>query len=255
MENRNHIPDFSLKGKSALITGASKGIGLAMAAAFLQQGARVMISSRDEAGLKEASKILSHPDLYYKKCHVGVETDRAELVDETLATLGKIDILVNNAAINPAFGPIHEQDGMLFDKIMDVNVKAAFLLSNLVFPHIKKSGGSIIHISSVEAKKPSPGLGLYSVSKAALSMLTKTQAKEWGPFGIRVNAILPGLIKTKFSAAIWQNESFLQKWTAKLPLQRMAEPGEIAGLAVFLASDAASYCTGGEYVADGGYLL
>jgi dehydrogenase/reductase SDR family protein 4 len=255
MNNHKESPYFSLKGKSALITGASKGIGLAIATAYLQQGARVMISSRDEESLKEASKVLSHPDLYYKKCHVGVEADRAELVDETIKTFGKIDILVNNAAINPAFGPLHEQGGMLFDKIMDVNVKAPLLLSNLVFPHMKKSGGSIIHISSVEAVKPSPGLGLYSVSKAALSMLTKTQAKEWGPFGIRVNAILPGLIKTKFSAAIWQSETFLQKWTSKLPLQRMAEPGEIAGLAVFLGSEASSYCTGAEYIADGGYLL
>lgn len=255
MNNHNMLPDFSLKGKAALITGASKGIGLAIAAAFLQQGARVMISSRDEDSLKAASEMLAHPDLHYKKCHVGAETDRKELVREAVDKMGKIDILVNNAAINPAFGPIHEQDGLLFDKIMDINVKAAFLLSNLVFPHMKETGGSIIHISSVEAKKSSPGLALYSVSKAALSMLTKTQAKEWGAYGIRVNAILPGLIKTKFSAAIWQNESFLQKWTSKLPLQRMAEPGEIAGLAVFLASDASSYCTGGEYVADGGYLL
>ena len=248
-------PIPNLENKSAIITGASKGIGLAMAQTFLALGVNVVIASRDEAALMEVCRQENHPKLYHKKCHVGVEEERQALVKYAVETCGGVDVLVNNAAINPAFGPIEDQGDALFDKIMDVNVKAGFLLSNEVFPFMKEKGGSIIHISSVEGRKPSPGLGLYSVSKAALLMLTKVQAKEWGKYGIRVNAILPGLIKTKFSAAIWQQEEFLQKWVRKLPLSRMAEPEEIAGLAAFLASDASSYCTGGEYVADGGYLV
>lgn len=247
-------PLLNLENKTAIITGASKGIGLAIAQTFLTLGAKVVISSRDEEALRKVAGDINHAHLAYKKCHVGKEEDRQELVKYTLETFGSVDILVNNAAINTAFRPLEAQGEELFTKIMDVNVKANFLLSNAVYPHMKERGGSIIHISSVEGRKPSPGLGLYSVSKAALLMLTKAQAKEWGHHGIRVNAILPGLIKTKFSAAIWQNEEFLQKWVPKLPMQRMAEPDEIAGLAAFLASDAASYCTGGEYVADGGYL-
>lgn len=253
--NNNTTPVFSLQDKAVIITGSSKGIGLSIATMCLQAGAKVLISGRNEEELAKVAQHISHPNLFYTKCHVGMEADRKHLVSFAVEKMKKIDVLINNAAINPAFGSIHEQNETLFDKIMDVNVKAAFLLSNEVFPHMQKTGGSVIHISSVESRKPSPGLALYSVSKAALSMLSKTQAKEWGKYNIRVNAILPGLIKTKFSAAIWQNENFLKSWTTQLPLQRMAEPEEIAGLAVFLASDASSYCTGGEYVADGGYLI
>lgn len=253
--NNNTTPVISLQDKAVIITGSSKGIGLSIATMCLQAGAKVLISGRNEEELTKVAEKLSHSNLFYTKCHVGSESDRNHLVSYAIEKMNKIDVLINNAAINPAFGSIQDQNELLFDKIMEVNVKAAFSLSNAVFPHMEKTGGSIIHISSVESRKPSPGLALYSVSKAALSMLSKTQAKEWGKYNIRVNAILPGLIKTKFSAAIWQNENFLKSWTAQLPLQRMAEPEEIAGLAVFLASDASSYCTGGEYVADGGYLI
>jgi len=149
-----------------------------------------------------------------------------------------------------------QADPALFDKIMNVNVKACMLLANLCHPiMMERGGGSIINIASVEGKKPSPGLGMYSVSKAALIMLTQSQAKEWGLVGIRSNAICPGLIKTKFSAALWQNEATLNKFTKHIPLARMAQPDEMAGLAVFLASDAASYNTGGIYTADGGYMI
>ncbi|MEZ4995759.1 MAG: SDR family oxidoreductase, partial [Saprospiraceae bacterium] len=144
----------------------------------------------------------------------------------------------------------------VFDKIMDVNVKACLLLANLCYPHMKqRGGGSVINIASVEGMKPTPGLGLYSVSKAALIMLTQSQAREWGPAGIRANVICPGLIQTKFSAALWQNEKMLQKFTGNIPLNRIAQPEEMAGLAVFLATDAASYCTGSVFTADGGYMV
>ncbi|MBK6782729.1 MAG: SDR family oxidoreductase [Saprospiraceae bacterium] len=247
---------LSLNGKTALITGASKGIGLAIAKAYLLLGANVVISSRNENELIKVTKEVGSQKFIYKKCHVGNKEERESLVQFVLEHFGRIDILVNNAAINPVFLPIADCEENTFDKIMEINVKAPFVLSNLVVNHMKEQGGgSIIHISSVEGKNPSEGLGLYSVSKAALLMLAKSQAKEWGKYNVRVNTILPGLIKTKFSETIWQNEEFLKKWTSKLPLKRMAEPEEIAGLAVFLASDAASYCTGGEYIADGGYLL
>ncbi|MEM6379647.1 MAG: SDR family oxidoreductase, partial [Bacteroidota bacterium] len=142
------------------------------------------------------------------------------------------------------------------DKIMGVNVKSPFLLSNLCFPIMQeRGGGSIIHISSVEGHKPGFGLGIYSVSKAALLMLTKNQAKEWGAAKIRVNAICPGLIKTKFSSAIWKNEAILSQLESHIPSGRMGQPDEMTGLAVFLASDASSYCTGASFEADGGYLI
>ena len=167
-----------------------------------------------------------------------------------------MDILVNNAAINPVFGPVEEASDAVFDKIMGVNVKAPWALSNLCLPSMKeRGGGSVINISSVEGLHPGFGLGLYSVSKAAMIMLTKNQAKEWGKFGIRSNAICPGLIQTKFSAALWQNEAVLNQVENHLPLGRMAQPDEMAGLAAFLASDASSYCTGGIYTADGGHMI
>jgi dehydrogenase/reductase SDR family protein 4 len=164
--------------------------------------------------------------------------------------------LVNNAATNPVYGPIDQADGGVFDKIMNINLRACFLLSNLCRPSmVERGGGSIINISSVEGIKPSAGLGLYSISKAGLIMLTKTQAKEWGQQGIRSNVICPGLIKTKFSKALWSDEKNLARFTKHLALNRMAEPDEIAGLALFLASDASSYCTGSTFTADGGFLI
>ncbi len=247
---------LSLNGKTALITGASKGIGLAIAKAYLSLGANVVISSRNENELIKVTKEVGSQKFIYKKCHVGNREERESLVQFVLEHFGRIDILVNNAAINPVFLPIADCEENTFDKIMEINVKAPFVLSNLVVNHMKEQGGgSIIHISSVEGKNPSEGLGLYSVSKAALLMLAKSQAKEWGKYNVRVNTILPGLIKTKFSETIWQNEEFLKKWTSKLPLNRMAEPEELTTLAAFLASDASSYCTGNEFTMDGGYLL
>jgi len=177
-------------------------------------------------------------------------------VDKTVALYGGVDILINNAATNPTFGPVAEADGEVFDKIMNVNVKAPFKLCNLVYPIMKsRGGGSIINIASVEGLKPSFGLGLYSVSKAALIMLTKNQAKEWGRDGIRSNAICPGLVKTKFSSAIWQNDQLLNQMEKHLPAGRMAVPDEMAGLAIFLASEASSYCTGSVFTADGGHMI
>ncbi len=249
---------FDLNGKVAIITGSSKGIGAAMARGLAEFGAKVVISSRKQ----EAVDIVVHElraeglEATGIACHVGDTEQLKNLVEKTVETYGGIDILINNAATNPVYDGIEKMGAEVFDKIMNVNVRACFLLANLCQAEMVKRGtGSIINIASVEGIRPSTGLGLYSVSKAALVMLTKTQAKEWGPLGIRSNTICPGLVKTKFSAALWQNEKLLNHMTKQLPSGKMAIPEEMAGLAVFLASEASSYCTGQNFTADGGYLI
>lgn len=257
-KNSGAINLFDLHGKVAIVTGASKGIGERMARALAEFGAKVVISSRKQESLDKVAEGLKSEglDITGIACHVGDDEQVQTLVNKTVEIYGGVDILINNAATNPVFGPIAESDAGVFDKIMDINVKAPFKLCNLLYPIMKKrGGGSIINIASVEGLKPSFGLGLYSVSKAALIMLTKNQAKEWGVDKIRVNAICPGLVKTKFSAAIWQNEQILDQVVKSLPAGRMAMPDEMAGLAVFLASSASSYCTGSVFNADGGHMI
>ncbi|KOY51901.1 SDR family NAD(P)-dependent oxidoreductase [Polaribacter dokdonensis] len=249
---------FNLTGKVAIITGSSKGIGKAIAKGLAEQGAQVVISSRNQEACDEVATAFNEEGLKAIgiACHIGKEDQRKNLVDKTIAAFGRIDILVNNAAINPVYGPIEEVSPEIFDKIMDVNVKAPWSLSNLVLPHFQANkNGSIINIASVEALTPGLGLGIYSTSKAAILMLTKNQAKEWGKFGVKANAICPGLIKTKFSAALWQNEKILSKVEKALPSSRMGLPKEMVGLACLLASDAGNYMTGGVYTADGGYMI
>jgi len=251
-------PRFQLTDKVAIVTGASKGIGESIARGLAEFGAKVVISSRKQESVDAVAQQLREDGLEASgiACHVGHPEQLQALVDQTIATYGGVDILVNNAATNPAFGPISESDEALFDKVMQVNVKAPFQLANLVFPIMKeRGGGSIINISSVEGLKPSFGLGLYSVSKSALIMLTQNQAKEWASVGIRANVICPGLVKTKFSAALWQNDAIMETVKKHLPAGRMAQPDEMAGLAVFLASDASSYTTGGVFTADGGHMI
>jgi len=249
---------YNLDGKVAIVTGSSKGIGKAMARGLAEKGAQVVVSSRSQEACDEVVKEFTVAGLKAIgiACHIGKEEQRQNLVDKTVEAFGRIDILVNNAAINPVFGPIEDVDPEIFDKIMDVNVKAPWALSNLVLPHMQTNKkGSIINIASVEALTPGFGLGLYSTSKAALLMLTKNQAKEWGQHGIRANAICPGLIKTKFSAALWTNEKLLNKLERSIPSGRMGQPEEMVGLACLLASDAGGYMTGGVYTADGGYMI
>jgi dehydrogenase/reductase SDR family member 4 len=248
---------FDLTGKVAIITGSSKGIGEAMALALARAGAKVVISSRSQEAVDEvAAKFQAEGfEAIGVACHVGDEAQLQNLVDKTMEAFGRIDILINNAATNPIFGPIESASSDAFDKIMNVNVKSPWILSNLCLPELKKNKGTVIHIASVEGLHPGFGLGLYSVSKASLIMLTKNQAKEWGKYGVRVNAICPGLVKTKFSAALWQNDKVLKQVETMIPAGRMAMPEEMTGLAVLLASNAASYMTGGVYTADGGYLI
>lgn len=249
---------FNLEGKVALITGASKGIGEAIARYYAACGAKVVINSRKQeeldkvaAGIKAEGGICS-----------GIAANAGDiaackmLVDQVAALHGGIDILVNNAASNPVFGPVVQCEEWAFDKIMNINVKAPFELGKLIYPILKqRGGGSVINISSIAGLTPDSGLGMYSVSKAALNMLTKVMAKEWGADNIRVNAICPGLIKTKFSEALWQNEKWLSHFVKQLPIARMGTVEEIAGLALFLASDASAYCTGTIFTADGGVTI
>lgn len=249
---------FDLTGKVALITGASKGIGEAIAILYAAHGAKVIINSRKQ---EELDKVRARIEEAGGIC-TGIAGNAGDLqacktlIEKTLETYGGIDILVNNAATNPVYGPVVNVEEWAFDKIMAVNVKAPFALANLVHPLLKqRGGGSIINISSVAGDTPDPGLGIYSVSKAALNMLTKVQAKEWGADGIRVNSIAPGLIKTKFSEALWSNEDLLKRWVKQIPLPRLGTVEEIAALALFLAAPASSYCTGAIFTADGGMTI
>jgi len=249
---------FDLKDKVAIVTGSSKGIGEQIARTFAEHGAKVVVCSRKQDAVDAVAQSIkeSGGDALGIECHVGSKEALENLVSKTVDHYGGVDILVNNAAINPVFGKIAEADEAVFDKIMNVNVKACLTLANLCLPYMEKNGkGSVINIASVEALKPTFGLGLYSISKAALLMLTKSQAKEWGRKNIRSNAICPGLIQTKFSAALWTDEKTLEKFTQHLPLQRMAQADEITGLALYLASDGSSYTTGGVYTSDGGYMI
>lgn len=249
---------FDLTGKVAIVTGSSKGIGLSIARGLAENGAKLVISSRKQDAVDAIAAEFNEAGLEAIgiACHIGDSEQREALVAKTIAKYGRIDILVNNAAINPFYGPLETSGEDVFDKIMNVNVKAPWLLSNLVHPHMKSNkSGSIINISSVEGIHPGFRLGLYSMTKSALIMLTKNQAKEWGKDGIRSNVVCPGLIKTKFSESLWSNEKLVAGYNQMVPLQRMAEPDEMAGLVMLLASDAGSYMTGGVYAADGGYLI
>lgn len=249
---------FNFDGKVAIVTGASKGIGESIARGLAEFGAKVVVSSRKQDAVDAVAAQFRADGLEAIgiACHVGDETQLNNLVEQTVAHYGGVDILVNNAATNPTFGPLMQASGEVFDRVMNINVKACMLLANLCFPIMKKrGGGSVVNISSVGGLLPSTGLGIYNVSKSALIMLTKCQAREWGKTGIRSNVICPGLIKTKFSTALWTNESILKQVERMLPAGRIAQPDEMAGLAVFLASEASSYCTGGVYVADGGHLV
>lgn len=252
------LDKFDLNGKVAIVTGASKGIGAAIAKGLAEQGAKVVICSRKQEALDAyVQEVKSEGiELVGIACNVSEETQMNNLVSKTADLFGGIDILVNCAATNPMFGPIDQMDSTLFDKMIAVNVKSIFILSNLCAVHMRqRGGGSIINISSVEGIKPSPGLGVYSMTKAAVNMLTKSQAAEWGADNIRSNSICPGLVKTKLSAGIWKNTAMLQAFTDRLPISRMATTDEMVGLALYLASDASSYTTGGIFNSDGGYLL
>lgn len=249
---------FNLKGKVAIITGASRGIGEAIATQLGLSGAKIIISGRKEDALiKTKSKLISLGiECQYLASNNGIESDNQALVHFTLKTFGGVDILVNNSASNPVFGPVENTETWAFDKIIAVNLRGPFDLSKMVLPSFKERGGGvIINISSIGGLRPEPGLGIYSVSKAALISLSKVMAKEWGPYNVRVNTICPGLIQTKFSEALWTNDNIMKMMMSQLPLARIGSPEEIAALALYLSSPASSYSTGAVFTADGGYTI
>ena len=247
-----------LNGKVALVTGGTRGIGRAISLALAKAGARVVVTSRKEASVDETVAIIRAQGLDADgiPANVGRLNEAHALIDRTLELAGGIDILVNNAAANPVFGPVEETSSDAFAKIMDVNLRAPFELAKRALPSMtSRGGGAIVNISSIGGVSPEDFLGIYSVSKAALISLTKVMAREWGARGVRANAICPGLIKTDFSQALWSNDALLERMLTAQPIARMGEPEDVANLALFLASDASSFCTGGVYMVDGGYTI
>lgn len=247
--------DTDLTGKVALITGGSRGIGRAIALGFARAGAQVVVASRKQAGVDVVAAEIRElgGTALAVAAHVGDEGAIESLVQNALAGLGRIDILVNNAATNPHFGPLLDATAAQWDKIMQVNLRGVFLLCQQVVPGMReRGGGSIINIASIEGLRPSKVLGVYSVSKAALILLTQALAQELGPFGIRVNALAPGLIRTDFSAALWQSPDVADAVAARTPLKRLGEPEDVVGAALFLASSASAYINGAVITVDGG---
>ncbi len=246
---------FSLQDRVAIVTGASRGIGQAIAEGLAEMGAKVVLASRKADALEKVREGIAERggEACVVPTHMGDMEGIKHLVKETLDQYGTIDILVNNAATNPVFCPTSDVEEAAFDKIMAVNVKGLFFLCQQVGKVMcDKGSGSVVNISSEAAFRPTPFLGVYSISKAAVSMLTKVFAQEWGPRGVRSNGIAPGLVRTHFSQALWGNEAILKTALNSIPLGRIAEPDEMVGLAIYLASDASSYMTGQVILIDGG---
>jgi len=251
-----NLSRFSLEGKVALVTGGSRGIGRASALALADAGAHVVVSSRKIADLEAVAEEIRAKGvraLAVAAHNAKIEESRM-LIERVVKEFGRIDILMNNAGTNPYYGPLLEQDEKTYEVTMNVNLKGVLFLSQLAAKIMKEQGGgSIINISSIGGLRAGD-LGVYSVTKAGLIMLTQVMAKEWGQYNIRVNAIAPGIIKTRLSEALWKEPEVNQKVLGQIPLMRLGEPEEIAGAVVFLASPAASYVTGATLVIDGGRM-
>ncbi|MBS4046416.1 MAG: SDR family oxidoreductase [Alphaproteobacteria bacterium] len=249
---------FDLSNKVAIITGSSRGIGRAIAIRMAQHGAKVVISSRKaEACEKVAAEIKdAGGEAIVVPCNVSDKAQLQALVDATVTQWGRVDILVCNAAVNPFFGPSKDIPDDAFDKIMAVNIKSNHWLANMVAPGMAERGsGAIIVISSVGGLFGSNTLGAYGISKAADMQLVRNLAVEWGPQNIRANCIAPGLVRTDFARALWENPEIAKKATKGYALRRIGEPDEIAGAAVFLASAAGQFMTGQTMVIDGGGMV
>lgn len=249
---------FDLTGKVALITGASRGIGLAIAEAYAAAGARVVLSSRKQDAVDEAAeRIWSQGGAALAvAAHTGEPAAVEALIGRVVDHYGGLDILVNNAATNPHFGPFLTAEESQWDKILDVNVKGYFRLAQACVPLMReRGGGKIINMASVAGLEPQPMMGVYCVSKAAVIMMTQVLAAEVAADNIQVNAIAPGFVKTKFSAVLWASEQIHDTLVKSVPQGRMAEPEEITGIALYLASPASSFTTGATFVVDGGQLI
>ena len=239
----------------AIVTGGSRGLGVAIAEGLAEHGAQVVISSRKQEDLDRAAGTLNErfPEAVLPvAAHAGREADLRRLVETVMDRFGKIDVLVNNAGTNPYFGPLIDADLAVWDKTFEVNLRGYFMLTQLVYrASMESAGGSVVNVASTGGLRPAFGLGVYDVTKAGVVMLTRQLAAELGG-KVRVNCIAPGLFKTRFAEALWGNETILSRVLASNPMGRIGDPSEIAGAAVFLASDAASYVNGEVIVVNGG---
>lgn len=250
---------FNLQGKVALITGASRGIGEAVARLYAQQGAQVIIASRNQETLDELANDINqsngNQNVIAMACHIGNSDSVNELLSKITSQFSKVDVLVNNAATNPFFGELLETPESMVDKTIDVNIKGYLQMSQLVGKIMKENGGgSIINTASVNGVTAGPMQGIYSMTKATVISMTGAMAKETAKYGIRVNAVLPGLTDTKFASALTKDDKMLKMILPLIPMARMAQPEEIAPAFLFLASDASSYITGVNLPVDGGIL-
>lgn len=250
---------FDMTGKNVLITGSSKGIGRAIAQEMARAGARVVISSRKGDVCEEVAAAINKEldgqpgGAVAIPAHIGDKAALELLVQQTREQLGPIDVLVCNAAVNPYYGPSKDMPDSAFDKVLSINIQSNHWLSHMVLPEMVERGdGSIIVISSIGGLRGSVDLGAYAISKAADVQLVRNLAAEYGPSNIRVNAVSPGLVRTDFARALWENPETLAKRTEGDPLRRIGEPDEIAGIAVYLGSKAGSFTTGQNFVIDGG---
>ncbi|MBP7063769.1 SDR family NAD(P)-dependent oxidoreductase [Ferrovibrio sp.] len=249
---------FDLSGKVAVITGSSKGIGRAAAHALAAVGAKVVISARKAEPCEVVAEEIRAKggEALVLPCNISRKPEVEALIAETERAWGQVDILVCNAAINPVYGPLGNLGDEAFDKIMHANVKSSIWLANLVLPGMaKRGGGAMVIVSSIAGIRGTPVIGGYGISKAADFALARNLAVEWGAQNIRVNCVAPGLVKTDFARALWEDEANLKQRTSTTPLRRIGEPEEIGGIVAFLASPAASFITGQVIVADGGVTI
>jgi NAD(P)-dependent dehydrogenase (short-subunit alcohol dehydrogenase family) len=247
---------INLENKVAIVTGASRGIGEAIARCFAANGAKVVVASRKIEGLQAVADAIG-PSAFAVASHTGREADCSALVDAAVKKFGKVDILVNNAATNPHFGPLVDVDEGAWDKTFEVNLKGYFWMTREVVKHLRgrEAAGSIVNVASVAGLVASPLQGVYAMTKAAVISMTKTLAYELAGNKIRVNCIAPGFVDTKFAAAVLKNETLLEEVMRITPMRRYGQPDEIAGGALYLASDSASYLTGHALVIDGGMTI
>ena len=247
--------DFNFEGKVALINGGSRGIGEAFAMEYAKRGAKVIVSSRKQAGVDAVAAAIRDAGGQAEgvACHTGDGEQIEALFSHIKEHYGRLDVLINNAATNPYFGPIINAPESAFDKTFEVNVKGYFMMAQQAARIMAEQGsGSIINVSSIEGMSPSPMMGIYSMTKAAVIMLTKTMAKELGPVNLRSNCICPGLTETKFASVLIDTPEIYDQYISAAPMARHAQPEEIVGAAVFLGSDASSYTTGTVITCDGG---
>jgi NAD(P)-dependent dehydrogenase (short-subunit alcohol dehydrogenase family) len=250
------MKDYDLSGKVAVITGASRGIGLAAAKKLAACGAVCILVSRNPEALEAAGKEIAEAGgkAVAMSCHTGYPDRIEALFTRIMDQFGRVDILVNNAATNPHFGEILKADAGIWDKTLAVNLKGPFFMTKYAVP-LMKEGGAIVNVSSVNAVRPGYMQGVYSATKAALVSMTQTLARELAPRSIRVNALLPGLTDTRFSSAIIDSEDICRLALSQIPMKRYAQPEEMAGAILYLASDAASFTTGACLISDGGMSI